>query len=218
MFTIGLQWSLPDPIPLLTRRTYNNPSLQSIYGIYRQQENGRGMGIKIELDDPGEPDRETAPSTGPQHECKQIQNPSLNRVGCVPYFKFQYVSSSQQSLMSLLRTRPGELAVRGNYLCRPQHRTMQKQKILYLQILEETLQHFASEMRVFSYAECYLSEQYPGSGQHGLSISRLKLLGSHQRVGTNRHICKHTHNTLRREQAQDLNAQTHTSWEIGHAL
>lgn len=61
--------------------------------------------------------------------------------------------------MSLGRARPDELAVRGNYLCTEQcwpFFFFFKQKILYLQILEGTLQYFAGEIRVFSYTECYL--------------------------------------------------------------
>lgn len=117
--------------------------------------------------------------------------PPSYRDGFVPNFKFQYISLSQQSLMSPLRAHPGELAVRGNYLCLRQHRTMLSfffflQKILYLQILEGALQHFASEIRVFSYTECSLSEQHPGSGQHGLSDSEHKLLGSPQLESTQR--------------------------------
>lgn len=79
-----------------------------------------------------------------------------------------------------------------------------KQNFLYLQILEGTLQYFASEIRVFSYTECWLSEQHPGSGQHGLSISEHRLLGSPQLERTN------TLDILRGKQAQNLNTQTHT--------
>lgn len=133
--------------------------------------------------------------------------------------KFQSISLSQQSLMSLPRARPGELAVRGNYLCLPQHRTMLSfffffvQKILYLQILEGTLQYFASEIRVFSYTECWLSEQDPASGQHGLSVSEHKLLGSPQLQSTN----THTLDILRASSGLKY-TNTHTFWEIGHAL
>lgn len=160
---------MPNPIQLLTMCTHNTCLPRAYMGIHKQQEDEawEKFWIRPWRWHSLEPGGETAPSTGLKCDWKTNTNlPPSYREGFVPNFKFQRISLSQQSLMSLLRTRPGELAVRGNYLCLPQHRTMLSffffflQKILYLHILEGTLQHFASEIRVFSYAECRLSEQY----------------------------------------------------------
>lgn len=131
--------------------------------------------------------------------------------------KLHCISLCQQTLMSLLRARPGELAVRGNYLCLPQQRTMLHGFCFFFTLkntvsadfVENTAVYFAREIRVFSFTEL---ARWTAFWKWSAWNQRFWLQSagfSLTRVDT----CIH-----RGEQAKDLNIRTHATWETGRAL